>query len=250
MRLRFAHFTYSLDGLIGILSDGLLIRPRRRNVWKYFKRGAEYRDREPQQFGMVSLHSYRIRPNRKCLKQFGSFGVELSPLWVSAQGFRKVVYIREKGSHYDFFKTRFDDALDDLEKRLRKEPSNDAFPKMAYTNRNVAGWYGATKWVEFLEWFECMEPRKHRYQKEWRYSRSDPYYSKHSVEELVDDLRRKDNWTQFIHVLAFNSTDVVSVYLPKKYHDEFRHRASYLYSNCRLLSTPEFRARIAEISRR
>ena len=247
---RFVHFTDSLDGLIGILNEGLLIRARRRNVWKYFKRGPEYRDREPQQFGMVGLHSYRFWPKSRCVKQFGPFGVALSAEWVADNGFRQVIYIRESGRGYQLLKSRFDEALEDLEIPLRREPQDDAFPKMAYTNRNMAGWYGAVKWVQFLEWFECMEPRKHRYQNEWRYSRPDPYYGQHSVEELVDDLRRKDNWTQFIHLLRFESTDVSSIYMPRKYHVQFRREAPNAYSQHRLRHLRDTKARMVEVSRR
>lgn len=250
MMTRFAHHSDSLKGLYGILNDGLLIRARRRNVWKYFIRGPEYKDREPQQFGIVSLHSYRFRPKSRFVKQFGAFGVEMSSKWVVENDFRPVLYVRESGPGYQLMKSRFDEALEDLETRLSKEPKDDAFPKMAYTNRNIAGWYGAIKWVEILDWFECMEPYKHKYQREWRYSRSDPYYGQHSVEELVDDLRRKDNWTQFIHVLKFEPTDVLSIFLPQAYHGQFRHEAPHPYLRHRLRRLPNIKARIPNVSRR
>jgi hypothetical protein len=250
MKRRFIHLTGSHESLLGILRDGLLIRQRRRNVWKWFSRESAYKEREPQQFGMVSLHQFRLRPRSAAIHHFGPFGVELTPDWVAKSGFQEVLYVQDSGPVYESLKMQFNNALTDIESRLRSEDPTDLFPTMAYTNMNVAAWIGAEKWVRFLALFERMEPFKHRKQREWRYSRPDPYYGNHGVAELVDDLRRKDNWTQHIHVLKFDPTDVASVYLPKKYLHDFRCSSPPGYEKHRVRHLPDGSARIQEISRR
>lgn len=247
---RFVHLTASLESLNGILENGLLIRQRRRNVWKWFSKDPIYRKREPQQFGITSLHKFRLCPSRHAARHFGPFGVELSEAWVEAIGFQEVIYVADRGPSYEHFRSQYQDALVDLEARLASHDPTDHFPPMAFTNVNVAGWIGAEKWVKFLLLFERMEPYKHRKQREWRFSRRDPYYCNHGVGELVDDLRRKDNWTQHIHVLKFHATDVSSIFLPRQYVVEFRQTAPTEYREHRLNYLPYGPARIEEISKR
>ncbi len=247
---RFVHLTASLESLNGILQDGLLIRQRRRNVWKWFSKDPIYRKREPQQFGMTSLHQYRIRPSSAAVRHFGPFGVELKSEWVKTAGFREVSYVEDQGQKYEILRSKYQDALIDLESRLASEDPTDQFPLMSFTNVNCAGWIGAEKWVNFLLLFETMEPYKHRKQREWRFSRPIPYYGDHSVDELVDDLRRKDNWTQHIHLLKFGVADVSSIFLPRKHIADFRLTAPTQYRAQRIKYLPDGSARIDGLSKR
>ena len=213
--MKFVHLTDTLESLLGILRDGILIRARRRNVWKFFTKRREFNDYEPQQFGMSCIHSYRFRPNRKCLDRFGRYGLELTHDWLEENDFRKVLYIKENGILHWAFQQKFDAALSELDEIMSNAPEDDLFPLMSFTNYNVAAWHGASKWCEFIERYQYMEPSKHKYQSEWRYARREPHYNQHSVEELKRDLKSRKGWTQILHLLKFSPDDVTRILLPK-----------------------------------
>lgn len=219
--LRFVHFTDSSTALASIVQNGLFIRNRRRNVWKYFTRRKEFREREPQQFGMTCVHTFRFFPNRRYVKRFGPYGIELTQEWIQRNDFRRVLYISENDLYRLGFQAKFDEAISELDECVRKAPSDDSFPRMAYTNARVACLYGARLWCQFLEWFQFMEPKKHRYQSEWRYSREDPFYQSHSTGELNDALKTKKGWLHIVHVLKLDRSDIVRLYVPKIERESF-----------------------------
>ena len=171
--MKFVHLTDPLESLLGILRDGILIRARRRNVWKFFTKRREFKDYEPQQFGMSFYNSYRFRPNRKCLDRFGRYGVELTHDWLEKKDFRKVLYIKENGILHWAFQQKFDAELSELDKIMSNASEDDSFPLMSCTNYNVAAWYGASKWCEFIDGTSIWNQANTSTNSEWKYARKE-----------------------------------------------------------------------------
>lgn len=216
---KFVHLTKSIEDLVSIIDNGLFIRARRRNVWKYFTRNISkenFKEREPQQFGMTCVHEFRFKPSRQCLQNFGHYGVILSPKWIEKNNFQKVIYLRENSRRHKILQKYFDEALIELEQILDILPKNDAFPLMGYNNHVIAKYYGAKKWCDFLEFYELLEPAKHRYQSEWRFSRKEPYYHQAKVPELKEDIKTRDGWLNITDILPFEPDDIEGILLPKE----------------------------------
>lgn len=169
---------------------------------------------------MSCLHGFRFRPNKSLVQRFGMFGVCLNRNWVIQNGFRPVLYIKEKGFLHKVFQTRFDEALRELDSIIENEPKDDAFPRMAFTNQAVSMWLNAKKWSEFLEIFQYMEPVKHSYQSEWRFCRTKPMHNQQTVEEMKRYVKSKSGWTLGISLRKFEPEDVTALFLPKHFEED------------------------------
>lgn len=244
----FVHFTPSVEDLLSVINNGLLFRERRRNVWKYLMRDASnrrpeyipriYKNREPQQFGMASLHEFIGFPNTKTVEQFGPFGVLVEREWVVRIGFRRVLYVREGDRfHRNVLQPAFEDSLRELDKYLARAPSNDSFPLMAYHNAAVAEFYGASQWASFLRLYEILEPAKHRYQQEWRYSNPNPDYSGLPLDALKMDLDEKCGWSHVLNVLKLDPNDIIGFICPVDCHTTFRTSLPTQFSEAKIFST-------------
>ena len=169
---------------------------------------------------MTCLHGFRFRPNKRLVGRFGEFGISLNRNWVFQNDFRPVIYIKENGFLHKGFQPRFDKALRELDDIMENEPEDDAFPRMAYTNRAVSEWLGARKWSDFLEVSQYMEPLKHSYQSEWRFCRLEPLSNQQTVDEMRREVKAKTGWTHVISLKKFKPEDVTTIFLPKHFGDD------------------------------
>lgn len=217
---RFIHCTKDAETVARILRHGFIIHPCERNVLSYFTKREEFRSREPQFFGMVSMHSFRFKPGKRFIRAFGPFAIEMSYTWIAANSFRQVKYLRKHGFYRWALSFLVHDALADVDRAVNAQYPEDSFRKMAYTNKNIAGILGATKWAQFLAVYEYMEPHKHKYQHEWRYARPEPFYNNDPIERTAKLLDQDAGWTRFVSTLQFKPADVVRVFAPPAEHEE------------------------------
>ena len=205
--MEYVHYTQSVSSVEGILANGLLINPLERKLIRLFSDSEYFADREPQQFGMVSLRKEGALGSRRHIKTFGKFGIVFEESWVKRKEFYPVMYLKEGSKAHRELKEFFDDAVAELKECIDRRPTNDAFPFMAYTNKNVAGLLGAKKHVRFLEVYEHLEPHVNRWQREYRAVQRDPLYTTGTTRELVESIRRP-GWNKMLMTLKFNPDDV------------------------------------------
>lgn len=215
---RFIHCTGSLKAVLGILKNGFVIHPCDRKVLNFITNRPEFSRSEPQEFGMVCLHSFKVFPNFLFWRKYGPFGIEMKPSFVDQTGFRQVEYVSSVGTRINALRSRFEDAINDLDACVYKEHPEDGFRKMAYTNKFIAQLVGANKWSEFLSEFEYMEPVENRFEQEWRYSRQEPfYYDERSKKDVIDAVNDSQSWAKYSFALHFSKDDVKSLYAPFDY---------------------------------
>lgn len=205
--MAFVHYTDSITAIQGILKNGLLLNPLKRNVIQLFSDSQHLSAREPQQFGMSSLRYEGFFGNRRHICCFGNYGVVFRKEWVFERQFKQVMYIKENSRFHRELKEFFDDAEKELTERIKQSPPNDAFPYMAYTNKNIASLLGASKYSRFLEIYEIMEPHKNRWQREWRAVQHIPLYNVGSTSEFVKSLS-DGGWNNLIMTVKFMPEDV------------------------------------------
>lgn len=211
--LRFIHYTSSLEGLLGILKHGFIINPCQRKTLSQFTDRSEFSVREPQYFGMVCLHGFKVVPSLRYWDKYGPFGIEMSPEWVAENGFRRVHYVKKNGRNHRRIKAFFDEAIEELDEIVNSQYPEDGFRQMAYTNKAVAGLLGASKWVNFLNFYETMEPYENSYEREWRFSRPDPLYNDDPIPQVVDNLNNDRGWSRHIYPLKFSVSDVLKIHV-------------------------------------
>jgi hypothetical protein len=232
--LRFIHYTSSLEGLLGILKHGFIINPCRRKTLELFTDRSEFIRREPQYFGMVCLHGFKVKPSFRYWEKYGPFGIEMSPCWVAEQGFQKVRYIKKHGKELDGIKVFFDEAIEELDDIVNSQYPEDEFRQMAYTNKIIAGVLGARKWTEFLTNFENMEPYENSYECEWRFSRPDPLYNDDRIPSVVDNLNNDRGWSKHIYPLKFSGSDVLKIHVNGDCAENLKSQLSDVQSNLKV----------------
>lgn len=93
--MEFIHYTDSENTICGIIENGILLNPRKRNLMHLFSNSVQFEDSEPQEFGMASLRHEHFFGSRKHAAKFGCYGIAFEKSWVLDNGFRKVSYVRE-----------------------------------------------------------------------------------------------------------------------------------------------------------
>jgi len=232
--MRFIHYTSNIDSIIGILKNGFIINPCERKTLGYFTNRDEFKDREPQYFGMVCLHGFKFAPSFKYWRKYGPYGIEMDPKWVKLNNFRKVLYTKNKGLLYRHLKRFCDSALLDLDSKIHAKFPDDAFRHMSYTNKNVALVLGAKTWADFLTVFEYMEPNYNRYEREWRYVREDPFYYSESIGDIISSIKRDLGWSRLVYPLKFECNDVVRLYAFDKDKGVMREKLPQEYSGLKI----------------
>lgn len=214
--MRFLHATSSSEALIGILQHGLIINPCERGIIDAFTNRPELLRPEPQHFGMVCVHGFKLVPNTRYWKQFGPFGIELAPWWVYGAGLRRVLYLNRESLVFKEHKRVFDWALGEADRVVRSQHPEDSFRKQAYVSKNAALVLGAHQWAEFLTQYAYMERHQHTYQQEWRFVREVPFRIKESIAEIVQLLNRDAGWSRLIYTLPVPHEAVIRLIAPKK----------------------------------
>jgi len=232
--LRFIHYTSSLEGLLGIVRHGFIINPCQRKTLYQFTDRNEFIAREPQYFGMVCLHGFKVIPSLRYWEKYGPFGIEMSPDWVVEKGFRKVRYIKSQGRSRDRIKAFFDEAIEELDDIVNSQHPEDGFRQRAYTNKAVAELLGARKWADFLTHFEIMEPYENSYECEWRFSRPEPLYNDDPVSQVVDNLNNDRGWSRHIYPLKFSGSDVLKVHVDRDCVEELESRLSDVHPDLKV----------------
>ena len=227
----YVHYTNSTSSLNGILENGLLINPLKRNLIHLFSNSKHFKEREPQEFGMVSLRIENHEGSIKHINQFGAYGISFKDSWVISKQFKPVIYLRESSRQHIELLNIYKDAEEELIRCIEKRPKDDEFPNMAYTNKNVAGVIGAIKYVNFLNIYEMLEPHANGWQNEIRSIQKDPLYIDGNTEELVNNISQP-GWCNMLMTLKFDINDVshfittddllnnIKSSLPNKYHDK------------------------------
>lgn len=187
---------------------------------------------------MVSMHAFRFKPGKRFIRDFGPFAIEMSDTWIAANSFRQVKYLRKHGIVRRALSFLVNDALADVDRAVNAQYPEDSFRKMAYTNKNIAGILGATKWAQFLAVYEYMEPHEHKYQHEWRYARPEPFYNNYPIERTAKLLDQDAGWTRFVFTLKFKPADVVRVFAPPAEHDGLMRILPTDFSDVAIEATP------------
>jgi len=226
----FVHYTDSIVAIQGILKNGLLLNPLKRNVIQLFSNSQHLGAREPQQFGMSSLRCEGPLGLRRHICSFGKFGIVFRKEWICEREFRQVIYIKENSAFHRELKKFFDDAERELIERISQSPPNDAFPYMAYTNGNVASLLGASKYNEFLKIYEVLEPHKNKWQREWRAVQNIPLYNVGTTGEFVESLST-GGWNNIIMTIKVKAEDVSHFVTSFSNRKELREGLPKEYSN-------------------
>ncbi len=201
--------------MLGIVKNGLLIYPNERRILKFLTSRLEFDEREPQSFGMVSLHGFTRFPNPKAMKKFGSFGIEFERSFIKRIGFFPVEYVAPNEKWIGELRNEVQSALDELDQRVNAKYPEDSFFKMAYTNMTVSRILGGRKWENFLARFEFMEPKEHQFEQEWRYARAEPlYYDGRSKAELIAAISDVDSFARHTFALKTRRDDILRFYAP------------------------------------
>jgi len=216
------HYTNSTEAINGIIKNGLLINPLKRNLMHLFSNSEHFKDREPQQFGLTSLRKEGIIGSRRHIKHFGNLGIVFNSEWVINEGFKKVWYIKENTRRYKRLKAFFDIAEEELRHCINQRSPNDAFLNMAYTNKAVAGVLGAEKYYRFLSAYEYIEPAGNRWQNEYRFVQKDPFYTEENTTELIQSIS-SSGWCNDLMTKKFVPSDVSHFVTQRRYVDVFRN---------------------------
>jgi hypothetical protein len=237
LQLRFVHFTKTLDAVVSILKHGLVMNPCSRTVLRYFPEREEFKDREPQQFGMVCVHGFRILPSVQYWKKYGSYGIELHPTFVETTGFRRVNYVNQRSREFRQLKSRFDEAILQADQKVYAKHPEDTSRQMAYTNKNVAAILGATKWARFLSEFEYMEPHPNKFENEWRYVRPEPLYSNRTLGDVIAAVNDEESFAKYTYPLRFKPQNVLRLHTGAGTPEELRRRLPEEYRKVEINST-------------
>jgi hypothetical protein len=176
------HYTRTLQGVAGILSNGLAWVPNRRNLMSKLVAGADFSKREPPQFEMISFTDWTPPAPPPHREAFGNFGIVGSREWARARkplrGFhpenvepelraQRVIYV-EEGPCLDALRWLFTSTFN----HFNIDREGDKFALLSATspviNKAMAGVEGEALWVNLLTLCAYLEEGDHAYQSEWR----------------------------------------------------------------------------------
>src|SRR6266849_1949664 len=110
------HYTSSIEVVRSILDTGFLFIPNKRHLINSLLGEELFSDREPQEFGMVSLTQLPLDRATGHRERFGPFGIVGSLEWALHAGAQRVIYLDEKGPIAEMFAWLFLFAKQELEK--------------------------------------------------------------------------------------------------------------------------------------
>jgi len=211
------HYTSSIDTVVSILQQGFLLVPNKRNLIKSFLPSYPIKDREPQEFGMVSFTELPLEAAQSHREQFGEFGIAVSWGWALANGGHRVLYISDQGLVFEVFKWFFELAEQEMKSLTLKGNQ-----KVMYENKAVAGAYRAQIYANLLTLYEYMEPARSSSQVEWRIVNKIPLYLSgcSKSEQIAELLTAAKAWK--IGVVKVVPNDIEMIVCPVNHVHELR----------------------------
>ena len=126
-----------IETVHGILNNGFAWMPNKRGLIANFLPFHDFKEREPQQFGMISFTDLPPEAAHGPRSTFGNYGIVISQEWASSNNIQKVIYVDSNGPIFEALRWLFKYAYDDLVKRsLNREGE---VSQMAFTNKARAG---------------------------------------------------------------------------------------------------------------
>lgn len=227
------HYTAEIETVNKILNNGFAWIPNIRGLIADLLPFHDFKDREPQQFGMISFTDLPPEVAQGPRGKFGNYGTVVSKEWASSKNIQKVIYVDSKGPIFEALRWLFQYAYDDLVKRsLNREGE---VSQMIFTNKGRAAVAGGMLYAKLLELYEYVEPIEHSYQQEWRIVHPMPLYGyKETKQEIISNVSPPKGWGKFVHVLTLTPNDVVGFVCPAKERKFLQRALNHRYREKRI----------------
>lgn len=225
----FTHYTSEIETVNKILNNGFAWVPNTRRLIANLLPFHNFKEREPQQFGMISFTDLPPEAAHGPRSAFGNCGIVISQEWASSNNIQKVFYVDSEGPIFEALRWLFKYAYDDLVKKsLNREGE---VSQMAFTNKARAAVAGGILYAKLLELYEYMEPIEHSYQQEWRIVHPMPLYGyKETKQEIIANVSPPKGWGKFVHVITLTPNDVVGFVCPAKDKGILQRALNHRYS--------------------
>ena len=201
------HYTDKIDSLLGILKNGFAWVPNRRNLMPALVPHADFSQREPQQFGMISFTDWPPPAPLQHRQTFGDYGIIISREWALAEkplrGFhpenvrpalraQRVLYI-DDGPLVEALRWLFTTAFE-------RTFAADSYDVLSATNpmvnRAMAGLEDKMLWANLLTLYEYFEPGSHAFQREWRIVHPIPRFGYPPKAEIIKSVTTSEGWSK------------------------------------------------------
>jgi hypothetical protein len=205
------HYTRSLQGIVGILNNGLAWIPNRRNLMSKLVCGPDFSKREPQQFGMISFIDWPPPATERHRGAFGDFGIVVSREWAQApkplRGFeldnvkpelraQRVMYL-EDGPFFDALRRVYQAAFDHQSINWEDSSLAGFFATSPVINKAMAGVEGYEVLANLLTLYEYLEDGEHAFQSEWRIVHPLPMFGyPGTTAEIVEAVSLSQGWAE------------------------------------------------------
>lgn len=228
--IQLTHYTGNIDTVIEILTNGFAWIPNKRELIVHFIPFHDFSSREPQQFGMVSFTDLPPEKSAPVRRDFGNYGIMVSPEWAASQKAQKVLYVDYQGPVFESFQSLFQYAYGDLicSSQLR----TGEVSLMVFTNRLMANETSAFLYGKLLKLYEYMEPSVHSYQQEWRITNPEPLYGfKETKPEIIENVSPPKGWAKIVNLLRIESRDVTGFVCPESETQLMKNSLPDLYKD-------------------
>lgn len=206
------HYTGSLDAVANILANGFAYVPNRRLLIKQLLPEHDFRAREPQQFGMISLTEARPGESSQVRGDFGNFGLAVSRQWALSHNAQPVLYLDNAGPVFDAFRELFLRAYKATVAVLRFP--EDGLWQVALTNRFAT--LGTVEWSLLLSLYDYMEPASNSHQREWRIVHPYPLSGYPTTKkEIIANVSPPKGWAKALHVVPIPARALVGFVCPR-----------------------------------
>jgi len=89
----FTHYTSEIATVRNILTNGFAWIPNKRDLITNLLPFHDFKEREPQQFGMISFTDLPPEAAHGVRTKFGNYGIVISQGWASSNNIQKVNYV-------------------------------------------------------------------------------------------------------------------------------------------------------------
>lgn len=212
VEVQLTHYTKNVETIQKILENGFAYVPNKRKLIKYFILEYDFAQREPQEFGMISLTELPVEKTKAIRETFGYYGITIETKWAISHKAQKIMYVDTTGPIFEAFCRLFRQSFEDLKLKIEDRSPGD---KTAFTNKVMAVTYGGQMYSNLLQIYEYMEPIESSYQQEWRIVHPLPYYGyKETKEEIIQDVSPPKGWGKYLNVEGIEPKDVVCFVCP------------------------------------
>lgn len=241
---RLVHYTSSPEVIASILQHGFLFVPNRRGLINAFLGEEVFRQREPQQFGMVSFTQLSTDDASTHRQKFGRFGIIVSWEWAKSHDVQRVVYVDTSGPVAEEFAWLFRLAKQQLELSATADPDS-----MTLTNKAVASYSRSSMWSRLLTLYEYMEPESNSAQVEWRIVNPTPqYHNNDNKADIIAALLHGSNmWG--IGSIRVTPDDVHAFLCPRSDLHSLRDAIPERFCEVPILTYREWSGRITKMKR-